>query len=1063
AMRLLSLSLQLFTMPASKLHRTVTLALLLHLAPVPCQLASLALPGDIALGGLFPVHEKASPRGCGQISENRGVQRLEAMVYALRLANSGRGPMPRLRLGARLFDTCARDTHALEQSMDFVADRLSSLDGLSMGSGELRCQGGGGGGGGRGKIRQPVAGVIGAADSSVSIMIANILRLFKIPQISYASTSPELSDNSRFDFFFRVVPSDTRQAKAMADIVKQMGWNYVAALYDEGTYGERGFQEFKSHANELGICISRTHLIPRNHRNGSLEDIAASLLNMEKSRVVVAFCQAESLRTLFWLLGRSENQREARRLFWVASDGWGRKTDHLAGVEDIAEGAISLLPERRPVVGFDDYFKSLSLDHRALNPWWEEFWESHFKCSLSASKPGSRCSGKEVIGTHSRYEQEGLVPMVVDAVLAMAHAIDRMHEALCPDEYPKGCAPMNATLNGTLLRDFISRVNFTGTSGDTVRFNQLGDRESLYEVFQYQHRRGKGGFRYRKIGSWGGSLSLDSDRLAWGEGASSSPPVSVCSEPCGRGNRTVKPNKETATCCWECVPCDSKYQIVLNDSLCADCPLGSVPNRFYNACNSLPVETLRLDSVWGILPMTLSMAGLACTIFILAVFVRYNQTPLIRASGRELCYVMLGGAMMAFCTTFVMLAPPTPVTCGFFRVFNGLSLSVIYSAILTKTNRLSRIFNRAVKSLMKKPSYTSPRSQLVLCCCLVSVQSPFKPAKVTMKVSRLFEDMLQSSELMKRLPVQVIGDITWLGMELPRTRVDYPDRDHKVLRCAVDDASIIVSLLYNMILIALCTIYAFKTRNIPENFNEAKYIAFTMYSTCIVWLAFIPIYFGSLKNFRIKQTALCVCISISAAVTLGCMFATKVYIVLFQPHKNVRRANSSSVRGGSDRRPMFSPQKRPLLVRARTTTSGSEGEAATTAGGTAVDEEDSVFDERAGWTATTTAAVVLSDAGGAKNGTLPAREATMNREESTTSPKSSRRVSRYIDDSPMESRRTFDTTAITAAETNCEAEDNRKRNHRSQRHPAVSFSSDSGFPACEIFLMTNAGVRETAL
>uniref|UniRef100_A0A1I8HIK2 G_PROTEIN_RECEP_F3_4 domain-containing protein n=1 Tax=Macrostomum lignano TaxID=282301 RepID=A0A1I8HIK2_9PLAT len=904
AMRLLSLSLQLFTMPASKLHRTVTLALVLHLAPVPCQLASLALPGDIALGGLFPVHEKASPRGCGQISENRGVQRLEAMVYALRLANSGRGPMPRLRLGARLFDTCARDTHALEQSMDFVADRLSSLDGLSMGSGELRCQGGGGGGGGRGKIRQPVAGVIGAADSSVSIMIANILRLFKIPQISYASTSPELSDNSRFDFFFRVVPSDTRQAKAMADIVKQMGWNYVAALYDEGTYGERGFQEFKSHANELGICISRTHLIPRNHRNGSLEDIAASLLNMEKSRVVVAFCQAESLRTLFWLLGP---EREPAR-----------------GSAPVLGGQRRLGTQNGPPGwGFDDYFKSLSLDHRALNPWWEEFWESHFKCSLSASKPGPRCSGKEVIGTHSRYEQEGLVPMVVDAVLAMAHAIDRMHEALCPDEYPKGCAPMNATLNGTLLRDFISR-------GDTVRFNQLGDRESLYEVFQYQHRRGKGGFRYRKIGSWGGSLSLDSDRLAWGEGASSSPPMSVCSEPCGRGNRTVKPNKETATCCWECVPCDSKYQIVLNDSLCADCPLGSVPNRFYNACNSLPVETLRLDSVWGILPMTLSMAGLACTIFILAVFVRYNQTPLIRASGRELCYVMLGGAMMAFCTTFVMLAPPTPVTCGFFRVFNGLSLSVIYSAILTKTNRLSRIFNRAVKSLMKKPSYTSPRSQLVLCCCLVSVQ--------------------------------VIGDITWLGMELPRTRVDYPDLDHKVLRCAVDDASIIVSLLYNMILIALCTIYAFKTRNIPENFNEAKYIAFTMYSTCIVWLAFIPIYFGSLKNFRIKQTALCVCISISAAVTLGCMFATKVYIVLFQPHKNVRRANSSSVRGGSDRRPMFSPQKRPLLVRARTTTSGSEGEAATTAGGTAGDEEDSVFDERAGWTATTTAAVVLSDA-----------------------------------------------------------------------------------------------------
>lgn len=60
-----------------------------------------------------------------------------------------------------------------------------------------------------------------------------------------------------------------------------------------------------------------------------------------------------------------------------------------------------------------------------------------------------------------------------------------------------------------------------------------------------------------------------------------------------------------------------------------------------------------------------------------------------------------------------------------------------------------------------------------------------------------------------------------------------------------------MSLLYNMVLIILCTVYAFKTRKIPENFNEAKYIAFTMYSTCIVWLAFVPIYFGTKSDFKV--------------------------------------------------------------------------------------------------------------------------------------------------------------------------------------------------------------------
>lgn len=63
-----------------------------------------------------------------------------------------------------------------------------------------------------------------------------------------------------------------------------------------------------------------------------------------------------------------------------------------------------------------------------------------------------------------------------------------------------------------------------------------------------------------------------------------------------------------------------------------------------------------------------------------------------------------------------------------------------------------------------------------------------------------------------------------------------------------------------------------KTRNVPANFNEAKYIAFTMYTTCIIWLAFVPIYFGS--NYKI--ITMCFSVSLSATVALCCMFVPKV-------------------------------------------------------------------------------------------------------------------------------------------------------------------------------------------
>lgn len=63
--------------------------------------------------------------------------------------------------------------------------------------------------------------------------------LLQIPQISYASTSTELSDKSRFEYFSRVVPPDNFQAQAMIEIVRALGWKYVSTVAVEGEYGEK--------------------------------------------------------------------------------------------------------------------------------------------------------------------------------------------------------------------------------------------------------------------------------------------------------------------------------------------------------------------------------------------------------------------------------------------------------------------------------------------------------------------------------------------------------------------------------------------------------------------------------------------------------------------------------------------------------------------------------------------------------------------------------------------------------------------------------------------------------
>ncbi|KAK6040791.1 hypothetical protein COOONC_21705 [Cooperia oncophora] len=130
--------------------------------------------------------------------------------------------------------------------------------------------------------RQPVAAVVGAAGSQVSVMVASMLQLFKIPQVSYSSTGAELSEKPRFGYFSRVVPPDNLQAQVMARVVRELEWNYVHAIADTGSYGERGMDSFRAAATELGICIDGdVHKIGRRWTDKNFRDL---LVHMHRTR-----------------------------------------------------------------------------------------------------------------------------------------------------------------------------------------------------------------------------------------------------------------------------------------------------------------------------------------------------------------------------------------------------------------------------------------------------------------------------------------------------------------------------------------------------------------------------------------------------------------------------------------------------------------------------------------------------------------------------------------------------------------------------------------------------------
>lgn len=66
---------------------------------------------------------------------------------------------------------------------------------------------------------------------------SHLLNLWFCLQVSFFSTSPELSNKQRFEYFSRTIPSDHYQVKAMVEIVRRLGWSYISIIYEESNYG----------------------------------------------------------------------------------------------------------------------------------------------------------------------------------------------------------------------------------------------------------------------------------------------------------------------------------------------------------------------------------------------------------------------------------------------------------------------------------------------------------------------------------------------------------------------------------------------------------------------------------------------------------------------------------------------------------------------------------------------------------------------------------------------------------------------------------------------------------
>ena len=383
----------------------------------------------------------------------------------------------------------------------------------------------------------------------------------------------------------------------------------------------------------------------------------------------------------------------------------------------------------------------------------------------------------------------------------------------------------------------------------------------VYEIF-YHGVINEENVNHFKVAEWSGlSSQLYFENLKWKNDFI--PLKSTCETVCG-ANQYRQKKANMPRHCWPCKVCEPGSYAV-NETLCHKCPKGWSADVDQKTCVEIVPTYFTTDGklvplVAVVVPIVFAVIGLVSVFFVLGVFAKYWQTPLVKASGRELSSLLLLGILLAFLLPFVAIIRPSLAICFWQFILRSLPFTICFVAIAVKNNRTYRIFNPN-RVLTVQPSMTRPKSQILLALGLIAFQ------------------LILLSALM--------------ALDYPRDLLIYEDYKTVKYICNTSTTQILLSHLYNGLLLIACTYYGYRTKNIPRNFNEARYIAFAMYSVCVAMVTFGAVFVLATQFSRDYGLVIEMIQSdFVAYIVLLCFFAPKVYIILCRPEENSNTTNS---------------------------------------------------------------------------------------------------------------------------------------------------------------------------